>query len=228
MSNEEDMQRTLCAEFPFLNVQWSKGSEVYEFVTVSPYQALGLNSWFCQQDIDLSGYAMQKKTFYPYSSFEQRSSGTSADTDATLTVQPYIGEITLISSVPLDDDALTLALTFSPGFTPASGSGINSRFDRSVILHGEIKTFTVDSSMAVAGGNNFLRLIDRQTFSSLEPTAADKLYGYRIITLAGGEGEINLAFVPSSRVLMPGTLSEEPKLEYMMRLKRSYELANQV
>ena len=88
--------------------------------------------------------------------------------------------------------------------------------------------FTVDTTMAVAGGNNFLRLIDRQTFSSLEPTAADKLYGYRIIVLAAAEGEIETAYVPASRVLIPGTLSAEPKLEYMMRLKRSYELANQV
>ena len=228
MSKEEDMQRTLCAEFPLFNVQWDRTSEAYEFVTVSPYTALGATAFVAQQDIDLSGYAMQKKTFYPYSSFEQRGSGTSAQTAATLNLQPYIGEITLISSVPLDNDALITALTFSPGFIPGSGTGINSRFDRSVILHGEIKTFTIDTTMAVAGGNNFLRLIDRQTFSSLEPTAADKLYGYRIIGLAAAEGEIETAYVPASRVLIPGTLSAEPKLEYMMRLKRSYELANQV
>ena len=40
MSNEEDMQRTLCAEFPLFNVQWDRTSEAYEFVTVSPYTAL--------------------------------------------------------------------------------------------------------------------------------------------------------------------------------------------
>jgi hypothetical protein len=34
--------------------------------------------------------------------------------------------------------------------------------------------------------------------------------------------------IPSSRIVIPGTIKEEPKLEYMMRLKRSYELANQV
>jgi len=228
MSNEEDMQRTLVAEFPLLNVQWDRTASVYEFVTVSPYTQLAANIWFAQQDIDLSGYAMQKKTFYPYSSFEQRASGTSAQTVDPLTRQPYIGEITLISSVPLDNTAIIAALTFTPGFISGSGVGAPSRFDRSVIVHGEIKTFTLDSTLAVPGGNNFLRLLNNETFSSLEPTAADKLYGYRIITLASTFGEIESAFVPASRVLIPGTLSSEPKLEYMMRLKRSYELANQV
>ena len=234
MSNEEDMQRTLVAEFPLLNVQWDRTASAYEFITVSSYTQLGANIWVAQQDIDLSGYAMQKKTFYPYSSFEQRASGTSAQTIApvppatTLTRQPYIGEITLISSVPLDNTALIAALTFTPGFISGSGVGAPSRFDRSVIVHGEVKTFTLDSTLAVPGGNNFLRLLNNETFSSLEPTAADKLYGYRIITLASTFGEIESAFVPASRVLIPGTLSSEPKLEYMMRLKRSYELANQV
>ena len=226
--SEQDMQRTLNAEFPLLNVQWDRNTNAYEFVTTTPYTQLTANAWFSQQDIDLSGYAMQKKTFYPYSSFEQRGGGVSAQTTATITSQPYVGDITLISSVPLDNAALTLALTFSPGFIPGSGSGLNSRFDRSVILHGERKVYTIDSTVIVAGGNNFMKLIDRQSFSSLEPTAADKLYGYRIVVLAATFSELESAYLPASRVLIPGTLSKEPQLEYMMRLKRSYELANQV
>ena len=82
--------------------------------------------------------------------------------------------------------------------------------------------------MAVPGSNSSLALLQREIFSSLEPTAADKLYGYRIVSVSSGEGEGDTIAVPASRVLMPGNISSEPKLEYMMRLKRSYELANQV
>tara|TARA_Y100000004_G_C8945920_1_gene426310 strand:+ start:1672 stop:2361 length:690 start_codon:yes stop_codon:yes gene_type:complete len=228
--SKEDMQRTLCAEFPLLNIQLDTSvvPPVYEFVTTTAYRQLATSIYVAQQDIDLSGYAMQKKTFYPYTSFEQRAGANSAITSATPTEQPYIAEITMISSVPLDDTALLTAVTFTPGFAAGSGTGIASRFDRSVIVHGERKVFTTDSTMTVPGDNNVLRLIDSQTFSSLEPTAADKLYGYRILIIAARLSELNLAFIPASRVLIPGTLSEEPKLEYMMRLKRSYELANQV
>jgi hypothetical protein len=34
--------------------------------------------------------------------------------------------------------------------------------------------------------------------------------------------------IPASRIILPGTMDEEPELEYMMRLARSVELANQV
>ena len=225
--SKEDMQRTLCSEFPLLNVQYSALIGGFEFVSVTPYRQLGANIYVTQQDIDLSGYAMQKKTFYPYTSFEQRAATTSARTTATLTEQPAILDITLISSVPLNDTELLAAITFTPGFTAGSGA-TSSRYDRSVIIHGERKVFTVDSTMSVPGDFNALRIIDSQTFSSLEPTAADKLYGYRILLIKSRNDELNLAFIPASRVLIPGTLSEEPQLEYMMRLKRSYELANQV
>lgn len=228
MSKEEEMQRTLCAEFPLLNVSWDRDNSQYDFIVTSPYVQLAPTIWFCQQDIDLSGYAMQKKTFYPYTSFEQRAGGASSQTSATLTRQPYIADIIYISSVPLSANELLLSLTYTPGFTAGSGSGINARFDRSVITHGERKVYTVDSTLSVPGSNNFLRVVSRENFSSLEPTAADKLYGYRIIALSGAEGEIETAYAPSCRILIPGTLSSEPTLEYMMRLKRSYELANQV
>jgi len=34
--------------------------------------------------------------------------------------------------------------------------------------------------------------------------------------------------IPASRVILPGTMDQEPELEYMMRLSRSVQLANQV
>ena len=35
-------------------------------------------------------------------------------------------------------------------------------------------------------------------------------------------------YIPASRILLPGKFGTEPDVEYMMRLKRSVELANQV
>jgi len=228
MSKEEDMQRTLTSQFASFNVQWNAVTNEYDFVTLqtTDYTRLGYNLYFTQQDIDLTGYAMDKKTFYPYSSFEQRGGFTSGTAVTPLTRQPYIVETVIISSVPMSNNNLIACASFSPGFTdPIQGA---LRFDRSVIIHGEQRVYTIDSTLAVQGQNNVLKLLDRNTYSSLEPTAADKLYCYKLVTLLGTPGELVQAFVPSTRVLMPGTISSEPKIEYMMRLKRSYELANQV
>jgi len=228
MSKEEDMQRTLCAEFGPLAIQFNPLSGDFDILAPGGgYTSLGSGAFVLQQDIDLSGYAMDKKTFYPYSSFEQRSGTTVGTFAAVLTTQPYILESTIVSSVPLNNADLGVALVYAPGFNQFSGLA-GGRFNRSQIIHGEYKLYTVDSTMAVAGGSNTVKLLDRQVYSSLEPTASDKLYCYRILTIASTTGEAFQGQWPSTRVLIPGTISSEPKLEYMMRLKRSYELANQV
>ena len=224
MSEEEDMQRTLNAEFSFLIMEYD-GKDIVPLAS-SPWTSLGGNACYQQQDIDLSGYAMKNKTFYPYSSFEQRANTEYIQSAATLTSQPYLVEVTIVSSLPLSNDDLLASIVGAPGFISIT-PGFN-RFDRSVIIHGEHRAYTLDSTMSVAGGLNALRLLDRQIFSSLEPTAADKLYCYRIVTVAASAGEVTDVALPSSRIIIPGTITSEPQLEYMMRLKRSYELANQV
>jgi len=108
------------------------------------------------------------------------------------------------------------------------GVSPNGRINRTSIIHGEYKLYTIDSNMVVPGANVSLSLLQRELYSSLEPTAADKLYGYRVMGVVVSEGEGDNVSAPATRVIMPGNISSEPKLEYMMRLKRSYELANQV
>jgi len=237
MSKDEDMQRTLCVEFGGLSVQWDKLTDDYEpLATGSGWTYVTPGFWYLQQDIDLSGYAMDRKTFYPYSSFEQRGMATLAEViptggATTLTKQPYVYDITIVSSVPLKQNDLIASVLAGPGFTTFAGfPNGEGRFNRSQIIHGETKMYTVDYTTSVIGSNqqDVLKLVNRDIYSSLEPTAADKLYCYRIVALTAEASEIDAAFVPATRVLIPGNISSEPKLEYMMRLKRSYELANQV
>ena len=71
-------------------------------------------------------------------------------------------------------------------------------------------------------------LISNQT-GSMMPTAAQVLYVARVAfpgTVAGNTG--TTMSIPASRVILPGSMNQEPELEYMMRLSRSVELANQV
>lgn len=233
MAKEDDMDRTLCSEHPPIDATYSSDQNrwIVNDVTAG-WTPLSAEIFFHQQDIDLSGYALDKLTFYPYSSFEQRGAFSGAQFTASPTTQPYVYDTTIISSVPLSNtDLLISAAITAPGFIQRSGTGVSpteaQQFDRSVIVHGQQRIYTLDSTLAVAGGFNTLREIDRLTYSSLEPSAADKLYSYRIIALSLTRGEGSALQFPPCRILMPGVMAKEPKLEYMMRLKRSYELANQ-
>ena len=230
MPEESDMQRTLTAEFPMWSVGYDGSDWQIEPTISGDWIELSDGFYFNETVIDLSGYALERKSFFPYTSFEQRGGTVSATIDGgTLTSQPYIFDGTIITSVPMNQNELISSLIVSPGFIQLSGLGIfGIKQNRDQILHGEQKIYTLDSTLSVSGVSNYQKLISRELFSSLEPTAADKLYCYRICGVSAARGEATAANLPATRVLMPGNITSEPQLEYMMRLKRSYELANQV
>ena len=61
---------------------------------------------------------------------------------------------------------------------------------------------------------------------SLSATAADTLYCMKCV-VPFGANQLQI-YIPASRIVLPGKFGMEPDVEYMMRLKRSVELANQV
>ena len=63
--------------------------------------------------------------------------------------------------------------------------------------------------------------ISDEQLGSLEPTASDRVYVYRVISITGGDGVYN--FYPV-RFILRADAREEPEYQYLMRLKRSYEL----
>lgn len=65
-------------------------------------------------------------------------------------------------------------------------------------------------------------------FGSSSPTAAQKLWIYRILVPSGdGSGNPVQLEIPATRFVMSASIVKEKELPYMMRLKRSYELATQ-
>ena len=63
------------------------------------------------------------------------------------------------------------------------------------------------------------------SFGSLEPTAARTLWIYRVV-IPRELPEGSSLTIPATRFILSGEVVQEDELEYMMRLKRSYELAN--
>jgi len=233
--SEEDIQRTLVAEFPSLNFGIDALGAV-SVVVPTGYTNLSttnLGLFVFETSIDLSGYALQNKTFYPYSSFEQRAAEVSASFTGvgpapTAIFARNVIDITIVSSIPLDVSAPSMINIIGqlPGFTNLDPFGAGTyRINRDPLIHQRKLIYSYDSTIAGTTGSSVYRISSDTSASSLEPTAADKLYCYRIIS---SNAKVGVAFLPAARILMPGTIATEPTLEYMMRLKRSYELANQV
>jgi len=231
---DEDMQRTLVAEFGPLSWLADRDGNVTPYVQ-SGYENLSqsTDTLFVEEvHIDLSGYALEKKTFFPYSSFEQRGgavSGSFADTSEGRLLR----DIIIVSSIPLTLTYENLSFYSAlglPGFTMGASTlatitGEAYRINRDPLIHQHALVYSHDTTTQTTGGASIYRVVSSTNASSLEPTAADLLYCYRIVYSSSTDGQ---GYVPPARVLIPGMISSEPKLEYMMRLKRSYELANQV
>lgn len=228
------MDRQLTVEFP----PFTRNLTLGQYVTLTPteYTAVGAtnNTFKCELTIDLGGYTRQDDlTVFFRRSFEQIGG---IDTLTWNTYDPATDGIlmnTIISSVPMTDDQLLYGLVVNPGFTPYSNSLQDfGNFNREHIIHGRLEYAYANSligSSAFGGSGNatLINLVDNY-YSSLEATAADTLYCYRVIRLPTTSSGITFANIPAKRVILDTSVDAEPELSYMMRLKRSYELANQV
>jgi len=246
MTKEENFDRVLTFEIPgcYWSVDPSNGNLSYP----DPAAVIGGYSggWTVDDNIarfemtiDLSGYERQDLTFFPYASFLQEGGFWIYTEGAGLYT------LDVVSSIPIDWDSLSIMMIAqcSPGFTPLSFAPTNILDSQNpdTVIHSQ---FRVQSKNAQFPGNFFLDTELEAFGSTLEPTAADKLYFYRTVILlrdadpSPGDPSADPPIppgnpfgtdllIPAARVRIPGKMMKEPDLEYMMRLKRSYELANQ-
>lgn len=240
------MDRTLVQEFaPF----WGTADTVTgvwgmnpssDYRPLNPGDYPALNIWVSEHKLDLSGYVQSDLTVGFRRSFEQESAYRTISWNANRDnlIKPYqtaVGEQIIISSVPLNDTQLTSTIFTAPGFTPIITTIDHGNFNRTHIIHGHGSWFDVELNQVSDPSDDstgFLKLEQDFYYSSLEPTAADCLYCYRLVALPDGAASngfgATFLSLPAKRVILDAFTVEEPTLEYMMRLKRSYELANQV
>ena len=228
------MDRTLVAEFPpFI----ATATENNWALTATDTRKIATQIYLQEMKLDLSGYTQSDLTVGFRRSFEQKGGLDQVFWDTFDVSSDSIVELTFISSVPMNDEQLSIAYASNPGFINYNISPLDwGNFNRTHIIHGRLEQYfpntTIGASAFNAKGNAALLHVTDNYFSSLEPTAADCLYCYRVIVIPeagdGAEAGVNQVTLPPKRVILDAFTVEEPQLEYMMRLKRSYELANQV
>ena len=182
----------------------------------------GLNTTlFSKTVIDLSGYAQDSLTFFPTSLGLQDPGIYTLGAGAASTYSG-VQVLDIVTSVPMTIEEISNAQALDnvgPGM-------LGSTREFETILFGSFRFFTENTQIPYPG---YQQLERSQRFDSGEPTAADKLYCYRIVTLLVGDLDDNsFVNIPAARQLVAGVMGEETELVYMQRLKRSYELANQV
>lgn len=181
------------------------------------------SGWFHETQLDLSGYAMESLTFFPSAVGIQDPGVYRMAPGATATTSSlYV--LDLITSTPIDPNRIMVGDWLGAGIGPGM-FGSPETFE--TILYGLGRVFSENNTIKIP---NYQQLQRSQRFESGEPTAADKLYCYRIVQISAESLDAGLSniVIPACRQLISGMLDEESELVYMQRLKRSYELANQV
>jgi|TARA_R110000787_G_scaffold238759_1_gene344969 hypothetical protein len=215
----DNKERRLEADHPALTA-------IYEGVNWT-----GLNGWqqlspsvlVHETVIDLSGYTRDALTFFP--------TGVGLQDPGVYTFDPVLipefpqkalQVLDIVTSIPMD--LLQVATTMQQD--NAAPGMIGSQYQFESILFGAYRWFTPNTQIVYP---NYMQLERSERFDSGEPSASENLYCYRIVqTIQQDLADGNTLQIPAARQLISGVIAQESDLVYMQRLKRSYELANQV
>ncbi len=216
----EFQPRRITAMHPALNATYDNVSGAWS--DLNGWQALRSAILMHETQIDLSGYAMDSLTFFPDGVGLQDPGIYAFKPGASSTAFQGLVVLDIVTSVPMDLE--TVALTMVNDITGPAMLG--SLYEFETILFGQYRFFSPNSNITFP---NYQSLVRAQRFDSGEPTAADKLYCYRVISMVTLDlDDDSLIQVPAARHILSGAMGDESDLKYIMRLKRSYELANQV
>ena len=162
--------------------------------------------------IDTSGYATDDLTVFPLGVTLQ-DPGRYLCSNNTVAVQ--VLDIISQERLDLDEVATWVAANNMPGM-PATD------VDFTQIMWGQYRTMLGQASFQAAGTEYLAASVG--LFGSGSPSTAQKLYCYRFIVLAGSQ-EGDTLEIPASRFILQAVVAGEAELEFLMRQKRSYELA---
>jgi len=176
------------------------------------WEPISNNGVYAETYFDLSAYELDDLTLVPKLITHQDGLPYFATQVEALDVYD------IISQERLDPTDFIL---YSAGGDYPSSPG--SKEDWSQILFCKTRFLAIDSSITFA---DLMLPTTQGNFGSSEPTAVQKLWVYRIV-LARGAVENSTLIIPATRFVLGADIIEEDELPYIMRLKRSYELATQ-
>ena len=207
--------KTLAKEFTFLTA--TKTGPAYAITDGQDWRqpTPGIGQFVSSTYFDLGGLTMDDKTLFFEGATIQEVLPPSA---SGATAGDGVAVVDIMSVVPLTDNEV---LAYSSGANFLESTTSTLTFSQTV--YGRVRIFNVDIDNAAGG--YYITLSDNQT-GSLSATASDRIYCYRA-ALFGGNNSDGDHSIYAARYLLRAHAKEEPEFEYLMRLKRSYELQNE-
>ena len=183
------------------------------------WRKLGPNFFCSSTYFDLAGMAMDEKTLF----FEAAGVQTVL---APLANNIGTGDSCLIMDLmctrPLTDTQIQLTVSYGnfAGNIATDGQGPLS-FEETIYARTQMYVRHVDTT---AWG--YITMTDENFFGSMEPTASDRIYSYRVVVPSQGTAgtDMDQLNISAGRHLLQSTAKEEPDFQYMMRLMKSYQL----
>ena len=174
----------------------------------------GITGFFASETFfDMAGMTMDDKTIY-IDGITTQSCGNTIFGDGAAGDSIVVYDI--LTSIPVDlEDANVRSklLNFGLGF-PASILNFEH------VLYQRRRRYTLDLDTAAA----FMMVAEDDQSGSLSPTASDRIYSYRCAQIYDISGTVSSLTLTPVRHLIQSSMKEEPTYEYLMRLKRSYDL----
>lgn len=170
--------------------------------------------FYSETYFDLKGLAIDDKTIAPSGITVQR--GTFSGADNGVAGDSY-EVLDVLTSIPVDLDNLTIVAQWlyqGPGMV-----GTTLNFEH--VLYARRQRYTLDLDTNVA----FFMKANETQMGSMSPTASDRIYSYRLVSIVPrSTSTITRVVTSNARHVMQLEAMEEPTYEYLMRLKRSYDL----
>jgi len=184
-----------------------------ENITGEGWEAVGIRLAVQRSYFDLSGYNMDKlTTFIQATEFQDAGPPTSSDSRIFL--------MDLITTEYLTD--AEIIRTYGQAFTGRfGGTGFpHSTLNMEQVIYGSRKTYK--ANLAAGADFDFLPLFDVDMWGTGSAVTVDKLHITRILQGSGTNFDYT---APSVNVVVPVIVGKESTVPFLMRQKRSYELA---
>lgn len=207
------------------------------------------NHIFIQDTIDIGGMTTtQERTFYPQAATIQNSpyysapgaiNRTPGDPNSGLVPYGALFEWVLITESPFnaskwiaDQDYNIGGISFGtqqtcPGIDVRRTTDQNSTIGFENILYGRVQMISHNTSLPQQAGVVYAT----EEFGSMTPTASDRLYVTRIVKVQNyglATPDQSAIQLPHMRIIIVGSDKEENDLSYIMRLRQSYKLDQDV
>lgn len=206
--------KVLAKEFPYLVANKADAPALWTIDQGDGWRQLApaSNTFIASTYFDLAGMSQREKTLFFEGAAVQEVLPPSSTPSATA------GDIVVVTDVmstsPMTD-AQASAYQLSANLAQ-SATGLS--FEQTV--YGRVRIFNMNVN--TLAGSYYELQTDNQT-GSLEPTASDRIYCYRIVTF--GPTNVNGTHsVWGARYLLQASAKEEAEFQYLMRLQRSYVL----